>query len=789
MKILKSWIVSLFLPAVAGFVVAEPPSRENLLLNPSFGEGELKARANGGYACSGWLVHLQKDSAPESALACVIEKGQGPDGADVLKVELNDEKAIVWIDQARREITEGRNYELSFLYQADPMDKIKLRARFFWFGPDYENLIPKLGKNAHQWLMGLNGKEEKAGWQKVVRPISAPAEARFFSISIVAEKMKSLRLARIQVKESGTAGNATLKVGDKTLFYKPRKEQPDPPMQSRTAEQEELGYVTFARKRVRDVYPDSIPQPDEMTKEIRLFAAPGQREAGWLAVHALRDLGSVKVDAGDFIADQAKGGRISKNHAECRVVKCWKQTCDGVYENINNTYGIIPELLLRQEQFDLSAGRTQNLCFLVQVPEDAKPGDYSAEVRLGGGEKTGQFKIRLKVLPFQLRKPQPGEMVWLIHTTGEFGALMKPGQTPVDAVETALRDLHARGIEGLALGCGYGEPAEYEKSGEGLKLKKFSKLDRVVKAMKRTGMRGPLFVHCGDMLERRVAAALKLEMPPGDNKGGVIDAMKTEEFKTGFKQALLEIDRFIKAELGADFEWFYGGMDEPGSHAYRQERVFWQYQLAKEAGLRRWSYMDGEFWKKLAPLNDVQIMQFRGISADAEKRAQFKRELEGFKNNFYCYGGSGTYGIATGDTLPNRWATGFFSYQTGVKGEQSWLYHLKNPVDLDGTGHCSFYPLISYADKSQELIPTLQLEGIRQGIDDYCYFYTLKQLLDPASETGKTSKVGQIRADFSKLLAAIPLERKQFEAGWNDAELAKVRWQVACWIMELTKTA
>ena len=54
------------------------------------------------------------------------------------------------------------------------------------------------------------------------------------------------------------------------------------------------------------VFPNTMPDKDEITREIKLFAAKGEYEPATLVIHALKDLKRVKVEVSDLFNKNGK---------------------------------------------------------------------------------------------------------------------------------------------------------------------------------------------------------------------------------------------------------------------------------------------------------------------------------------------------------------------------------------------------------------------------------------------------------------------------------------------------
>ena len=582
-------------------------------------------------------------------------------------------------------------------------------------------------------------------------------------------------------------------MGDKemNLLYSPRSNKADPALESISEKDREKGFIVFHRKNPRDLYPDSIPQTNEITTDISFFATPGEYEPAWIGVYALKNLKNFNIHVSDL--NDGIGNIITREHIRLFSVKCWPQGSTSSAAGDDSSYSIIPEILIERSDIDIPDQTSQNFYLLAKIPENSKPGFYKGRVSLGNEENGfSELTLTVRVLPFKLETPS--NMKWLVHTGGNFKALREAGESPVDAAEKACRDIKNHGIEGISIGCGYGDTIRFQEKDGRLQISSFPQIEAIIPAMKKTGMKGPLIIHFGDMLEYQVAKAMNFDLPQNDQKGGVSEAMRKPEFENAFKSAIREVDVFIKILGGEDFKWYFEGVDEPGCHSGRQERALWEWRLATKAGIQGAVYMHGPFWKKLAPYNYIQIFSSQTFY-DKDVTEKLQKELKQANNVAFQYGASGTYGTLPGGLMPSRWGTGFFAYITKVDGQISWLYSLHKKNDPEKLEHMSFYPLITYVTPENGLCGTLQWEGIREGIDDYRYIATLDKLIEKAKGRKETNAIAcDIENKRDELLNLVPWI-KQWDIGDNTQKVdmsefdndtvSKLRWQIAVWIMDL----
>jgi len=83
-----------------------------------------------------------------------------------------------------------------------------------------------------------------------------------------------------------------------------------------------------------------------------------------------------------------------------------------------------------------------------------------------------------------------------------------------------------------------------------------------------------------------------------------------------------------------------------------------------------------------------------------------------------------------------RFKGGFFFWKTGATGQLYWAYQYphSNPTDdRDGIDWCAAYP------GETGPIPTIEWEGLREGIDDFRFVHTLELEIADARRDGSAA--------------------------------------------------
>ena len=512
--------------------------------------------------------------------------------------------------------------------------------------------------------------------------------------------------------------------------------EPVPP----TAAEAARGYQVFTRGEPGDIRPKSRPRADERITALQITATPGEFEPAHFALYPLRKLPGSRVTVSAFAGPGA--ATIPAQAADVRLVRCWPQRTDWRAK----TFHVIPELLEQVAAADLEQGVAQQFYVIVRVPDACPAGHYRAAVRLHtGGESTDALDLRLQVLPFKLRTP-PGIVWGLYPDTGRWP------QFPPDQVEREMVEFKEHGINALMLyPLGFSEWSY----ANGKVSADFTRFREQMRLYHKVGFDGVMVVSIqgGESFVRRLIGAASAEPTPA--------------FVAAYRQMLA-----LLRQESVDGQWpehCLHSVDEP-SGGERGESAVRTLRLIKEAGFKTFNTCYSGFVReRLDPYLDYRCYNniAFGHMRTPEAAADLRRETLAAGDHFWWYGtGCYTNGafIQDGNVIANRFMAGYHFWRTGATGAWSWTFlRPKGSAydDFDGASQrehkdaCIAYP----TPDGKGLVPTLQWEGIREGVDDYKYLYTLKALVEQAGRSPKARAVAagkQAEAEMVKMLDEMP---------------------------------
>jgi hypothetical protein len=178
------------------------------------------------------------------------------------------------------------------------------------------------------------------------------------------------------------------------------------------------GYMVFSRGPTDEVYPDSVPAPEECGGEFSSFGPAGEIQAFAPSLYALKALEDVSLKAAEFVGPD--GAKITADRVETRVVNCMYRM-SGEQSHGDWPYTVMPWYIVKRDKVRVLAGTSRRFWVSVDVPADAKPGKYVAKATISAkGVAPREVELRLEVLPFKLDAvgadveytTQPGELTY-----------------------------------------------------------------------------------------------------------------------------------------------------------------------------------------------------------------------------------------------------------------------------------------------------------------------------------------------------------------------------------------
>jgi len=615
-------------------------------------------------------------------------------------------------------------------------------------------------------------------WQKLEFTFITPAQTENMRLYFKNGGQGCTWVDDVRVEKLAESEYQTINQDNRTYLVTSRAEQPDPALPADVKGAfEKTGYIIYARKNPRAFYPTSIPQSGEITNTVKTFACPGQYAAAWFMMYGLKDLKSVKVSASSDLVCSTGGNPIKRDDINIKHIKFWLRTSYG----LGLSARMIPEMLETNKSVDIAAGKNEGFWLQVKIPEDAQPGQYSSKISVKCGDAPETMvDFAIDVLPFKLEKPADINWVAWSDLTERYKAAFTGNHVYTDKeLLKYLQDMKDYGITAI-----------FDHT-----YNNFETTARTARLFKTTGFKGPLaLLHWPDAyaMKKRGLTFKYDSMPP---------EMEDPKFQQDAIDYLKALDVVVR-NAGVE-DWYLHAYGEVNNEfCTRAERALWESKIAGRAGVKLWlTLYPLEPLKRLCPhlSGAVDIM---GTFDGSFKTSQTYLGLAK-KYNFKIYGLCGIYTGQEGGMMPDRASAGFQLYKSGAQGCAIWAWQKQGRCppkgswdEIDGleVKSCMAYPPAEISEKEVN-ISTLQLEGVREGIDDYCYIYTLEQWLKRAQEKGLVKDTENARKKLDGIIASVPwgmeyaIGNSYSQPGnFDNAKAQEYRRQIADLIMGLQES-
>jgi len=465
-----------------------------------------------------------------------------------------------------------------------------------------------------------------------------------------------------------------------------------------TSRDRDRGYVVFQRDYMEDVYYNDTPRHSERVDRLALAAFAGELEPVTFSFRPLKDLGTVRVLAGEL---NGPGGNIPADAMDVKFVsyRLNRMTMEG------SVYTIAPRLLMPSNKVDGPKGVSRRWWVTVRTPPDAKPGVYEGTLMLAAerGMPT-TLPITLTVLP--------GRLDPVNIPVGPFGHTIRipwPGEEPAaKALRDALRLASLRKMRDYGFTAMTGMPTiRYRGFQDGAPVFDFKEADEQMRLARRLGFTAVVSYGAGVQGFNPYYQDLDAMRKAGfDEYGEFISAVYTpiqhhaeqagwipvcynlgdEPIGENLKKAITNAEAYTAAfpqgpPLFTAASSFHGG-DEDDPH----------FALSKAVHIANWNLHDEA-----------------GV-----------RMLHDAGGHWAFYNGA------------NRWTFGQYMFKAvrdfGMTFRVAWHWNIAagDPyyaLDCreDDYAWCNTTP-------EGHLVPSIQLERLREGLDDYRRLLTLRRL-------------------------------------------------------------
>jgi hypothetical protein len=530
-------------------------------------------------------------------------------------------------------------------------------------------------------------------------------------------------------------------------------------------------YVLYTRSYLEHILPDTVPEAHEITTTISTFATPGEYEPLSFAIYARRPLTEVTVSLTDLTRSSLSSSSvITAGNVDLRTVRVITKRLDN--HSAPDETELVPEILDYNTPQDIPAETSKQYWLIIHVPSETPPGDYQGTITVTpANAPTPPLDLTLTVLPFTLQESPTRSHGIAYHPLTSFDGVPLPGD-PFDYMRQDLADLRAHGIDA---GSVY-TPVSVTLTNDEEVVVDYTDLERTMDLLVEMGFDGP--AHWRGIYK----------LPRDLQRLGVV----TETLEVVYTQVVSTVLR-LRDERGWPEIYFFP-VDEPFSHPEKEAEFYWLAPLIKQVpGALVEVSLDGAetLLPEADPFTDVRyysgwnvdrwlpVHPFEEIAADAAASG----DRLGYYYNIRGMGGRPEF---------SRVTFGFYAWNSPFLEQGAWAYQafIGDPYDdTDGpTGDLAY----AYPDPERNYaptLPTLRWEGVREGIDDLRYLYTLEQAIEAAKgDPARVEAVAAAQALLDDLRADLNRygpEARGIIAYFEPEDYTRYRWEVAQAILRL----
>ena len=551
-------------------------------------------------------------------------------------------------------------------------------------------------------------------------------------------------------------------------------DEPEHLMPDLPADVAQAGAVMYVRENALSLRPGSRPVPRDLGRPLRLFASPGEREPGVVAVTPLRDIeGDIDLIASDL--QGANGAVLPASVFDIRYVRYGEYPVMGGYEV--RRHFLVPWRPDRMEE-----GITRGFWVDLHTPEDAPPGFYDGTLTVTGAGANATLPVEVRVLPLNLPMCRLYAGVYAGDLRGTTFRHYRGGEdVPDELVRKVLRKrmefLAEQGFTGLYDSLGW-YPFEYNDGQIETTETWEYWLDvfRTAASIPNFSERifcyyvgGPqMFPKCPHFLSRRAIPKMDIdEIVFSDEAVQEMTAMVNLFYEQMRAEGLPELVFYVQDELGND-----------GAKGARYGR-----ELLKALNRCR-EAVPGGFRTCISTLRASIAREYLDEADIVMPNAAFpvNEETIAELRDHGCT--LGLYNMGA-----TRFSYGFYPWRVAAYNRAQWSFsydgdsrdpYVALPSGARGSCDCRYTP-------DWEVLPSIGMLVQREGVDDYRYIQLLEESIQAAEQAGKgnAAEVKQGKALLEELRQATKVTYLDPDNNWDNSTMNYWRWRVAEAAMKL----
>jgi hypothetical protein len=517
------------------------------------------------------------------------------------------------------------------------------------------------------------------------------------------------------------------------------------------ASQPNYGNLTiFTRDSMQPVYKFTKPSAGEIGTTISAFSAQGEIEPLNFAIYSENGISGLTFDITDLTHQQGYDTISKSCISSFHIVYDEKRTTP-YWGTLKKRYTLVPDRLEELSTLAIASQTSERLWFKVNIPADTQPGIYNGHIFIKQNGVTLQtVTVTLEVLPIKLDMPENLNPLWHDPYTQVFCS-------DSNEVFKLFRET------GFDVWFNFYNPHLWPIVSGGL-ITGFNSLlfETVLDKMKDEKVVKDIVVIETEKTWREIYRTIfgKSAEESLSNDPTLYYNLSDPRFVSAFTMA---IRKYEQIALQHNLSFIYSVVDEPVNYPYKRIIADRLYSILKDNGvLTTVTYENcdtaispGSF---LLPKNNGYDGNIPPLTEKIDYKIWTGTELgKGFKTSPAGYG----YYAGTSHLrypIYNRFTHGLFAFKTDAKIVATYaLGHMVGDVFNDFDADPLYtYPdtrpdlILAYPTWSGKLLPTMSVEGIREGIKDAKYIATLKRLITERRNLPVSIKASNYLAEIKR---------------------------------------
>lgn len=453
-------------------------------------------------------------------------------------------------------------------------------------------------------------------------------------------------------------------------------------------------YLVYSRPVTTPVFLDSVPKAREIIHKLSAQVTPGEYKPLTFAVYSAKGLSGIRVRITDLKSDQRE---ILKNYnIDIRTVNFARK----IKNKGQKTYYLMPLTLGKGPDW-ISEKTSRRYWLTVYVPPKTSPGVYSGMINIATNNALEiEIPVKIDVLPFTLLDPPLVRFMW--------------GPPKSHFPENQIKMYKDMALHGMSTMMVSGGVKSRDQKIDGRDIEHIIRsIDKKTAIHDELGFRD---LPIGGISSNQIIFYWDKRLKWF--RFWPISSELDREFISAYRDVFFENNQPTKRSKMLEYL-----VDEPGGANPKNLEPAQHYLklLKKEFPQLKTFVTIGGGMKQgydevgmLSPYLDVTCTNY--VTKDVIDR------LKKLRSEFWIYNGSSL----NVETKKERFFFGLYAWKIGTRGIGQWTYAWTGspfrPAFRDGRQDYALETKGGY-------LPTVGLEMIREGINDYRYIYTLSKLI------------------------------------------------------------